>query len=82
MSTDINYDDALRARIEANLLAHDLREHPLDGRRHAAIGVVVMDSHAELHGHDPTKIDRAKELAGLPGIDDGYPFTGRVDYRS
>lgn len=76
---DVLYDDALRERIRQNLDTHDVRQHPLEGRRHAAVAVVVLDSDAELHGNDPTEIDRAKELEGIPGVFDGYPFTGKVD---
>jgi 8-oxo-dGTP pyrophosphatase MutT (NUDIX family) len=38
------YDDALRERIAANLAAHRRRAVPLEGRRHAAVAVVVVDS--------------------------------------
>jgi len=43
----IRFDDSLRAAISANLEAHERREHPLDGRRHAAVAVVLVDSHPE-----------------------------------
>jgi 8-oxo-dGTP pyrophosphatase MutT (NUDIX family) len=79
MADDIVFDEQLRKRIVSNLADHDLREHPLEGRRHAAVGVVLVDSDAELHGVDPTDIDRAKELDGAPGLFDDYDFTGKVD---
>jgi 8-oxo-dGTP pyrophosphatase MutT (NUDIX family) len=44
------YDDALRARLRANLDAHERREHPLDGRKHAAVAIVVVDSDQERDG--------------------------------
>ena len=75
---EITFDDELRTRLAANLNAHPVREHPLDGRRHAAIAIVVLDSDAEAHGTDDTEIDRAAELAKLPGVD-SVDFTGRVD---
>ena len=48
----IAYDDALRARLAANLAAHDVRTHDLEGRRRAAVSMIIVDSDAELHGHD------------------------------
>ncbi len=38
------YDDALAARLRANLDRHDVREQPLDGRKLAAVALVVVDS--------------------------------------
>ena len=43
----ISYDDSLRAAISANLDAHERRAQPLDGRRHAAVAVVLVDSDLE-----------------------------------
>jgi len=43
----ISYDDSLRAAISANLDAHERRAQPLDGRRHAAVAVVLVDSDPE-----------------------------------
>ena len=75
---DIVYDDALRSRLAANLTEHDARAHPLDGRRHAAVAVVVVDSDALAHGDDPTTLDRMALIGNVPGADrDG--LTGRVD---
>ena len=71
------FDDDLRARIVANLDGHEVREHALDGRRHAAVAVVALDSDAELHGGDDTEIDHMLDLSGIPGADD--TLTGRVD---
>jgi ADP-ribose pyrophosphatase YjhB (NUDIX family) len=72
------YDADLRARLAANLDRHEVRRHELDGRRHAAVGLVVIDSDAELHGHDPTEIDRASLIDDLPGVDLST-LTGKVD---
>ena len=72
------FDRALRDRIRAHLDAHDVREHPLDGRRHAAVALVVLDSDAVLHGGDDTEIERMRDLAGIPGTDPD-DLTGRVD---
>jgi 8-oxo-dGTP pyrophosphatase MutT (NUDIX family) len=83
-STEIGFDSSLRAQLEANLAQRPVRQHPLDGRRHAAVGVVVIDSDSELHGDDPTDIDRLSMLDSIPGVGDeplptGRPLTGRVD---
>jgi 8-oxo-dGTP pyrophosphatase MutT (NUDIX family) len=72
------YDDALRHRLAANLHRHDIRRHPLQGRRPAAVAVVVVDSDADLHGQDPTEFDRRSLIADIPGVDTST-LTGRVD---
>jgi 8-oxo-dGTP pyrophosphatase MutT (NUDIX family) len=51
----IRYDDDLREHLRASLGAHERRAHALDGRRHAAVAVVVVDSDAERHDGDPLK---------------------------
>jgi 8-oxo-dGTP pyrophosphatase MutT (NUDIX family) len=40
----ISYSDDLKSALAANVAAHERRSHPLDGRRHAAVAVVVVDS--------------------------------------
>lgn len=59
------YDDALRARLTANIARHSRREHQLDGRRHAAVAIVVVDSDAARDGGDPYEVG-ADELAVIP----------------
>jgi 8-oxo-dGTP pyrophosphatase MutT (NUDIX family) len=49
----IRYTANLRTRLHAALSAHERREHPLEGRRHAAVAVVLVDSDADLHDGDP-----------------------------
>ncbi len=75
---DIAYDDALRRRLTDHLTRHEVRTHPLDGRRHAAVGVVVIDSDAGIHGDDPTTMDRKSLIADIPGVEPST-LTGRVD---
>ncbi|MDH3679028.1 MAG: CoA pyrophosphatase [Acidimicrobiia bacterium] len=74
----VPHDQTLRDLLAANLAAHDVRTQPLAGRRHAAVGVVVIDSDAALHGDDPTELDRKSLIAGVPGVDSST-LTGRVD---
>ncbi len=50
---EFTYDDRLRARLAANLAAHDRLAFPLDQHRHAAVAVVVVGSDAQRHGADP-----------------------------
>ncbi|MGN6870233.1 MAG: NUDIX hydrolase [Solirubrobacteraceae bacterium] len=54
----IRFDDRLRAALAANLEAHERRAKPLDGRRHAAVAVVLVDS-------DPLR--HAGATVGVPG---------------
>lgn len=75
---DVAYDDALRARLADNLARHEVKRHELDGRRHAAVAVVVLDSDADLHGDDPLEIGRMSLIADIPGVDTST-LTGKVD---
>lgn len=75
---DVVFDEALRDRLTANLTQRPAATHPLDGRRHAAVGVVVIDSDAELHGDDPTEMDRLTMISDIPGVDT-ESLTGLVD---
>jgi 8-oxo-dGTP pyrophosphatase MutT (NUDIX family) len=58
---------ALREQLATNLAAHDRLAFELDGRRHAAVAVVVVDSDAERHGHDhhPAARERLRDLPGV-----------------
>ncbi len=73
---DHEFGEALRAHLHTNLQRHDRLDVGLDGRRHAAVAVVVVDSDAELHGGDtqPPGIGR---LADIPGAE-GLGLTGSV----
>ena len=72
------FDEALRARLDQNLRAHERRALPLDGRRHAAVAIVVLDSDAERHDADPV---HGIDMSGIPGDPrgaDGRPLDGRM----
>ena len=58
----IPYSTALRDQLAGNLARHTRREHPLDGRRHAAVAIVVVDSDFERDAHDPYPV-AAHELS-------------------
>jgi 8-oxo-dGTP pyrophosphatase MutT (NUDIX family) len=70
------FDDDLRASLAANLGRHDRWELALDGRRHAAVAVVVVDSDAREHGDDPHPFSSV-EMDEIPGAD-GLGLTGTV----
>ena len=61
----IPYSTALRDQLAGNLARHTRREHPLDGRRHAAVAIVVVDSDFERDAHDPYPV-AAHELSVIP----------------
>ena len=56
---------ALRDQLAGNLERHTRREHTLDGRLHAAVAIVVVDSDAERDGHDPFPVE-ADYFEGVP----------------
>lgn len=65
-------DETLRSLLTSNIAAHERTGHPLDGRRHAAVAVVVVDSDAERDGTDPTDpstIDMGVVPGAEPGLD-------------
>jgi len=70
----IPYDESLRTAIARNLDAHDRREHPLDGHRHAAVAVVLVDSEPDDH-EDPCPVGD-DQMKNVPGDVDG--LDGRV----
>ncbi|MXX43457.1 MAG: CoA pyrophosphatase, partial [Acidimicrobiales bacterium] len=81
---DVVHDEALRERLAANLARHEVRQHPAQGRKHAAIAVIVLDSDAELHGADPefsglNAEERRQMLAEVPGAVDDPMLTGDVE---
>ena len=49
----MDYTAELRMRLTAALGAHERRTHELEGRRHAAVAVVLVDSDPARHDGDP-----------------------------
>jgi 8-oxo-dGTP pyrophosphatase MutT (NUDIX family) len=74
----IDFDGALRASVAAHLAAHDVVELPTEGRRRAAVAIVLVDSDADLHGDDPAEVS-ASEIAAIPGGEDLDWLTAKVD---
>jgi 8-oxo-dGTP pyrophosphatase MutT (NUDIX family) len=76
----VTFDGALRATLSANLGAHPRRELPLDGRRRAAVAVVVLDSVAGSDEADLVVADGI-DMSMVPGdaVDKhGRPLDGRM----
>ncbi|HEY1595501.1 MAG TPA: CoA pyrophosphatase, partial [Thermoleophilaceae bacterium] len=76
----IDYTADLRTRLGAALSAHERRRHALDGRRHAAVAVVLVDSDAERHDGDPlgaADIDMS-EVPGELSADELRSLDGRM----
>ena len=72
----MEYGDDLRDHLARNLAAHDRLAIPLEGRRHAAVAVVVVDSSDAEHGidHHPFAKDRMDHIPG----GDTYELTGSI----
>jgi 8-oxo-dGTP pyrophosphatase MutT (NUDIX family) len=72
----LQFSDELRSLLQARLAAHERRELPLDGRRAAAVAIVLVDSDAELHDHEPL-MPEVLDLSMLPG-EDARRIDGRM----
>jgi 8-oxo-dGTP pyrophosphatase MutT (NUDIX family) len=75
----IHFTPDLRARLQAVLTEHDRRAHALEGRRHAAVAVVLVDSDAERHDGDPLRADDI-DMSVVPG-DRSAEERGHLDGR-
>jgi ADP-ribose pyrophosphatase YjhB (NUDIX family) len=76
----IRFDDALRETVAARLAIHERRSHPLEGRRHAAVALVLVDSDAARHDGDPVLAGQI-DMSIVPGdasAADGRPLDGRM----
>jgi ADP-ribose pyrophosphatase YjhB (NUDIX family) len=66
----VELTEALRDSMVANLARHRRRELPLEGRRHAAVAVLVVDSEPGSDGDDPHRATE-DDLAVIPADGDG-----------
>lgn len=66
----IDYTDELRATLHANLAAHQTRTVEPDGRRRAAVAIVVVDSQHQSDPDDPMAFT-PEEMSVIPGGADG-----------
>jgi 8-oxo-dGTP pyrophosphatase MutT (NUDIX family) len=75
----IDFEEGLRARLAANLRDHDRRTERLEGRRHAAVAIVVVGSDPVRDGNEPVPAG-AIDMSGVPGAigADGRPLDGRM----
>ena len=72
----IAFDADLREQIATRLAAHERRAHPLDGRRHAAVALVLVDSDPERHDGDPVVSEPIDLTSFMPG--DAGGLDGRM----
>jgi 8-oxo-dGTP pyrophosphatase MutT (NUDIX family) len=71
----VDFSDELRDTMRANLAVHERRTHDLDGRRHAAVAIVVVDSVEGSDRTDPVE-PRDGVLDFVPG--DTTDLDGRM----
>jgi 8-oxo-dGTP pyrophosphatase MutT (NUDIX family) len=68
----VTYDDALRARVVANLARHERRVLELGEHRHAAVAIVLVDSaegEDRVDPHQPTDAEMDVIPGGAGGLD-------------
>ena len=63
------YDATLRTHLQSNLDRHPQRRYDLNGRRHAAVAVIVVDSDPIEHGVDEHRL-LPMNGGGIPGLTD------------
>lgn len=71
----IDYSDDLRERLARHLAEHERHEVPLDGRKHAAVAIVLTDSAVGEDRHDPLLPDDW-DMGKVPG--DAGDLDGRM----
>lgn len=73
------YDERLRDSMATRLDGHDRLEIPLDGRRHAAVAIVVVDSEEGIDLEDPHEAP-AEVMRSIPGFteDQAEELHGRM----
>jgi 8-oxo-dGTP pyrophosphatase MutT (NUDIX family) len=74
----ITFDDLLRGSIRANLDAHQRLVQPLEGRRHAAVAIILVDSDPVRHDRDPVVAVDMSVVPGDPRDPQGRPLDGRM----
>jgi len=78
MEQAITFDNQLRSSIHANLKAHQRLAQPLEGRRHAAVAIVLVNSDATRHDGDPIVAVDMSMVPGDPRDLQGRPLDGRM----
>jgi 8-oxo-dGTP pyrophosphatase MutT (NUDIX family) len=66
----VDYSPQLREQLADRMRQHDRRSHPLDGRKHAAVAIVLTNSDLNEDRHDPLLPDDWT-FERVPGETDG-----------
>jgi 8-oxo-dGTP pyrophosphatase MutT (NUDIX family) len=66
----IAFDDDLRAAMRDRLERHDRLELPLEGRRHAAVAILIVDSTSGADREDPYQFSE-DDMTVIPGYSGG-----------
>lgn len=76
----IEYSPGLRATLTDHLARHQRTTHPLDGRRHAAVAVVLVDSDASHDGEPLTPIELDQGMLDTDLVDEfrAHRLDGRM----
>ena len=62
----VEFDKSLRDRLASHLSLHERRRLLLDGRRHAAVALVVLESDRERDDREPVEAGSI-DMSGVPG---------------
>lgn len=74
-ASSVPYSDELRSRLSRHLEQHVRREHLDEGRKRAAVAIVLVDSDVEVHDDDPLIADDI-DMSDVPG--DARGLDGRM----
>lgn len=74
----VTFNNQLRDRIRANLAAHERLVQPLEGRRHAAVAIVLVDSDRTRDDGDPVVSVDMSMVPGEPRDVHGRSLDGRM----
>jgi 8-oxo-dGTP pyrophosphatase MutT (NUDIX family) len=75
VNASIAYSDELRDLMTDRLAAHDRRAHDHEGRKRAAVAIVLVDSDPDLHDGDPL-LAHDIDMGDVPG--DASGLDGRM----
>jgi ADP-ribose pyrophosphatase YjhB (NUDIX family) len=74
----IAFENSLRSRLQTALGCHGRRRHRLEGRRHAAVAVVIVDSDPVVHDVEPMAVEDLA-MFGSGGVwSDSEELDGRM----
>ena len=67
----ITFNEMLREQIVGHLANHDRRTYPLEGRRHAAVAITIVDSDPVLHDGEQPLEPEFSDMSMVPGDVEG-----------